>query len=250
MTVKQKIGRMLRRAPFYPHIYFFNHPFKAKEYSELVKGLKFDRQDVILDVGCGAGLQTLLFGRRALRIVGIDPNPLPVGRAISDHLECVPQIPAEFRVATIEEAKFAEGTFSKIFSVCVLEHIPDFMSALRECYRVLQPGGVLSFSCDSLETIDDPDLKDIHAKRFFVRHWFEGKALKQDLESIGFVNVRVYPIYTSDFAKHLFEKGIRGEFCYRYMKSIWLSWRLYWADLFSRRSKGIFLIVRANKPAE
>ena len=248
MTLKQKIGQRLRRAPFYPHIYFFNHPFKAKEYTELVKGLDFDRKDVILDVGCGAGLQTLLFGRRAARIIGIDPNPLPVGRAISDHRECVPQIPAEFRVATIEEAKFPGDTFSKVFSVCVLEHIPDYLSALRECYRVLRPGGVLSFSCDSLETVDDPELKNIHAERFFVRHWFERESLQRDLEHIGFENVHVYPIFKSDFAKNLFEQGIRGEFCHRYMKSIWLSWRLRWADVFARKNKGLLLMARANKP--
>ena len=247
-TWKQRLGERLRKPPFYPHIYFFNHPFKALEYSELVKNVPFRPDDVILDLGCGAGLQTLLFGRRAARIVGIDPDPQPVGRAISDHRECATRIPAEFRVTTIEEAGFADGTFSKVFSVCVLEHIPDYRNALKECYRVLQPGGILSFSCDSLETIDDAALKKTHAERYFVRHFFTAESLKKDLESLGFRDVRVYSIFRSRFARDLFMQGIRSGFIQRYARSIWLSWRLRWADAFVPGGQGLFLIARATKP--
>jgi SAM-dependent methyltransferase len=249
MKVKQWIGSRLRQSPLYPHIYFFNHPFKAKEYAELVKGMPFCKDDVILDVGCGAGLQTLLFGKQAARIIGIDPDPNPIGRAISDHRECAPRIPAEFRASTIEAAKFPDGMFSKIFSVCVIEHIPDYRRALQECYRVLQPGGILSFSCDSLEAIEDMELKARHVERYFVRHLFTADSLKTELERLGFQDVQVYSIFRSRFARDLFMAGIRGSFNHRYAKSIWLSWRLRWADFFtSRGSKGLFLIARAIKP--
>jgi SAM-dependent methyltransferase len=246
-TWKQRLGRKLRRPPFYPHIYFFNHPFKALEYAELVKGMPFRPDDVILDLGCGAGLQTLLFGRRAARIVGIDPDPNPVGRAISDHRECAPRIPAEFRATTIEGAGFPDGLFSKVFSVCVLEHIPDNQGALRECHRILQPGGILSFSCDSLETIEDEALKKIHAERCFVRHFFTAESLRKELEDAGFRDVQVHSIFRSRFAHDLFTDGIRHGFIHRYAKSIWLSWRLRWADAFAKGDKGLFLIARAVK---
>ena len=246
---KQQLGKRLRRPPFYPHIYFFNHPFKPLEYFELVRGMSFRADDVVLDVGCGAGLQTLLFGRKAARVVGIDPDPNPVGRAISDHRECAPGIPAEFIATTIEKAGFAEGQFSKVFSVCVLEHIPDYKSALRECFRVLKPGGILSFSCDSLETIEDQDLKKMHAERYFVRHLFTAESLKKDLEEHGFTEVEVHSIFRSRFARDLFMRGIPSGFTMRYLKAIWLSWRLTWADWFSPRGKGLFLIARAVKPA-
>ena len=247
-TWKQQVGLNLRRPPFYPHIYFFNHPFKIKEYKELVKGLSFRADDTILDVGCGAGLQTLLFGRHAAKVVGIDPNPNPIGRAISDHRECAPQIPAEFIATTIEKAGFADAAFSKVFSVCVLEHIPDYQSALAQCFRVLKPGGTLSISCDSLATIDDSVLRQQHVERYEVRHLFSVDSLKKDLEAIGFARVKVYPIFRSTFARELFKAGIRQGFNQRYLKTIWLSWRLQWADWFARKTEGLFLIARAIKP--
>ncbi len=245
---KQKIGLRIRRSFLYPHIYFFNHPFKIKEYKELIRGLKFRADDTILDVGCGAGLQTLLFGRQAARVVGIDPNPDPIGRAVSDHHECAPQIPAEFITTTIENAGFADATFTKVFSVCVLEHIPVYQSALTHCFRVLKPGGTLSISCDSLTTIDDPELKQQHQERYEVRHLFTVDSLKNDLERIGFSHVKVYPIFCSNFARDLFKAGIRQGFNQRYLKTIWRSWRLQWADWFARKGQGLFLIARAVKP--
>lgn len=247
-TWKQKLGCKLRTSRFYPHIYFFNNPFKALEYAELVKGMPFRADDVILDLGCGAGLQTLLFGRHATRIIGIDPDPNPVGRAISDHQECAPRIPAEFLATTIENAGFEKETFSKVFSVCVLEHIPDYRGALKECFRVLRPGGILSFSCDSLETLVDAELKRKHAERFFVRHFFTAETLKMDLMNLGFQDVRVYSIFRSRFARDLFEESIRSGFFHRYAKSMGLSWRLRWEDAFARGEKGLFLIARAVKP--
>ena len=43
--------------------------------------------------------------------------------------------------------------------------------------------------------------------------------------------------------------GLRNGFCHRYAKSIWLAWRLRWADWFAHGERGLFLIVRAEKPA-
>ena len=42
---------------------------------------------------------------------------------------------------------YADRTFRYVFHGDVLEHVPDMQTALRECHRVLEPGGTLLFTC-------------------------------------------------------------------------------------------------------
>src|SRR5438876_500647 len=55
--------------------------------------------------------------------------------------EMVPGIPV--KVANIEEGlPFPDGTFDYVFSKSNIEHLQHPGRMLRECYRVLRPGGV------------------------------------------------------------------------------------------------------------
>ena len=50
---------------------------------------------------------------------------------------------------------FADGCFDAIVSLDVLEHIPDYRRALRECRRCLRPGGRLMWSAPFLPHSQD-----------------------------------------------------------------------------------------------
>ena len=45
------------------------------------------------------------------------------------------------RIEDVTRLTFPDGSFEAVLSFDVLEHVPDFKSALREFYRVLAPGG-------------------------------------------------------------------------------------------------------------
>ena len=247
-SLKQCVFNTLLHSRTYPHIYFSANPFKIHEFRELMKEVKLVPSDVVLDIGCGVGLQTVLVGKRCKKIVGIDVNPNVIARAQSDQAHVLGRINCEFRCTTIEDAHFADNMFDKIMSFCVIEHIPDYMRVLRECYRTLKPGGCLVVSLDSLATIDDEALKRKHTEDQAVRHYFQPDAIRRDLDAIGFKDVSVAPLFCSAFARDLFMKGIRNQFRFRYMEAIRLSREIEKAERHAeQRERGIFLIARATK---
>jgi SAM-dependent methyltransferase len=50
------------------------------------------------------------------------------------------------RNESVTRLTFADNRFSVIVSFDVLEHVPDYEGAFMECFRCLEPGGVLLFS--------------------------------------------------------------------------------------------------------
>lgn len=249
MSARTRMLDALYRSRFYPHIYFFRNPFKTLEFRALLDGVDFKPGDVALDVGSGLGLQTNILGRHVARIVGIDPSENAVNRAKSEQHLVEGRIRSEFRCATIEEARFPDASFDKVFSICVLEHIPDFRSVLRECHRVLKPGGQLAFSVDSLATIADAAIVEQHRQRYAVCRYFEADELRREFEAAGFHEVRIRPLAVSRLAARWFADGVRRDFAYRYSEAWWRAKVLGFAEaLAADRSKGIYLIVHARKP--
>jgi SAM-dependent methyltransferase len=92
--------------------------------------------DLIADLGCGSG-RALLWNRDlGADAVGIDISPF----FSEDARQSVPLLLADLR-----RLPFADGTFSKAWSLDVLEHLsPEALRGmLREANRVLAPGGAL-----------------------------------------------------------------------------------------------------------
>lgn len=89
-----------------------------------------------LDVGGGNGAVSKALEKHGLHTVLLEPGPDGAHNARQRGLRSVVN-------ATLQDARFADGTFAAAGAFDVIEHIADDEAILREVHRVLRPAGVL-----------------------------------------------------------------------------------------------------------
>jgi SAM-dependent methyltransferase len=93
----------------------------------------------VLDLGCGTGELATAIAAAGLRATGCDISPEMLHRAAgsSGAVDLVPLDPGW------QVLPFAPETFDAVVASSVLEYVDDPVAVLRECRRVLRPGGVM-----------------------------------------------------------------------------------------------------------
>jgi arsenite methyltransferase len=102
-----------------------------------------NRGETVLDIGCGAGVDTLvaaiMVGPEG-KVTGIDLTSEMLKQA-RINLEKTSLKNVCFEEGSAEELPFPEKTFDVVISNGVFNLIPDKMKALREVFRVLKSSG-------------------------------------------------------------------------------------------------------------
>jgi SAM-dependent methyltransferase len=99
----------------------------------------------VLDVGCGAGVDSIIAGLMVGPngyIDGVDIVPEIIGRA-ENNLSLTNLKNVRFHTITGEKLPFGDSVFDVIISNGVINLIPDKETSLREIFRVLKPEGRL-----------------------------------------------------------------------------------------------------------
>jgi ubiquinone/menaquinone biosynthesis C-methylase UbiE len=111
------------------------HEKKIRAIAELIKDkFGFYFKDILI-IGCGSGLEVIIFRETfKCKTVGIE-----IDRSVFD-----PKFTylGSLLVADAQALPFSNYSFDLVFSFHVLEHIPDYRKALAEMYRVLRNNGV------------------------------------------------------------------------------------------------------------
>jgi len=104
--------------------------------------------EVVLDLGCGAGFDCFLASNTLQgtgSVIGVDMTPamLSKGRKLAaDRKQAKPAAtPVSLRLGEIEHLPVRDSSVHVVISNCVINLSPDKAQVLRECFRVLKPGG-------------------------------------------------------------------------------------------------------------
>jgi ubiquinone/menaquinone biosynthesis C-methylase UbiE len=171
-------------------------PLLENPYFEAVAGarLLLERAGVrpgmaVLDAGCGPGRVTLPAAERvgaAGRVVALDIQPAMLEK-LERRIASRGVSNVETLLAGLGEGRAGESRFDVALLVTVLGEIPDKPSALREIFRALRPGGVLSVT----EVLPDPHYQSLSRVRELALH----AGFREESSARGWVS------YTVNFVK-------------------------------------------------
>ena len=137
----------------------------------------------VLDLGCASGAYLRHFPEGSLGVDVSRPN-LESCRQLGLRV-----IPGDL----LRQLPWAESSFPSIFCAHVLEHVDSPINLLRECHRVLEPGGLLVLGLP----IESSIVNRLRGQRYFCHH--PGHLYSFSLENIevllcksGFQIVRHY----------------------------------------------------------
>ena len=140
---------------------------------ELERRLAAHARGRLIDIGCGEKPYATIVGRYVVEHVGVD-------HATTQH-----DLRRADVVGSAYELPVADGSFDTALCTAVLEHLEEPESAIRECYRVLAPGGVAIYTA--------PLFWHLHEEpRDFYR--FTKYGLKHLFEKAGFQIIEITPL--------------------------------------------------------
>src|SRR5262245_2180872 len=135
-----------------------DHPVGTKAFFADLDDYRFDklhylpqlvdfsgfRGQRLLEVGCGIGTDLVRFARGGARVTGVDLSQTAIDLA-AKNLELHGLQPEELRVANGEALPFPDGSFDVVYGHGVIQYTADAARLIRECARVLRPGGTAIF---------------------------------------------------------------------------------------------------------
>ena len=169
--------------------------YHFEKLHHLPRLIPFDRyrDRAVLEVGCGAGTDLIRFARNGAHVTGVDLAPSSIALAAQNVAN--ERVSARLLVADGEALPLRDGVFDLVYAHGVLQYTSEDRVLVRECRRVLRPGGLAIFQVynrvswlNGLSKITKVDLEHVDApvlKKYSIAEF-------RDLLS-GFSRVRIVP---------------------------------------------------------
>ena len=117
-------------------IYLFDQLLKGR----IVPGMR------VLDAGCGPGRNLVYLLRSGFEVFAVDESSAAIDQTRRLAAALAPHLPPNnFRIEPVERMSFTDAGFDVVLSSAVLHFASDevqWMSMVKEMWRVLKPGGI------------------------------------------------------------------------------------------------------------
>jgi len=165
-------------------VFLYLHPARRADADARVMHLPAIPGGRLLEIGFGRGETLKRLQDLGWNTVGVDFDPIAVANARAKGLDV--------HLGDVTSQDFAANMFDAVVSSHVIEHVPNPPALMRECNRVLKPGGklvVLTPNTNSLgHRIFKTDWRGLEPPRHL--HLFSINALRKIAQDTGFVKVQ------------------------------------------------------------
>jgi len=119
--------------------------YHFEKLHHLPRLIRFDgyRGRAVLEVGCGAGTDLVRFARGGAIVTGVDLSASAIALARQNFAQ--QGLAADLREADGEHLPCGDATFDLVYAHGVVQYTSDPAALVRECHRVLKPGGEAVF---------------------------------------------------------------------------------------------------------
>lgn len=119
--------------------------YHFEKLHHLLRLVDFDgwRGRMVLEVGCGAGVDLVRFARGGARVTGVDLSPSAINLARANFEQ--QGLSGRLEVADGEHLPFPDDTFDLVYAHGVVQYTANPERLVDECRRVLKPGGQAVF---------------------------------------------------------------------------------------------------------
>jgi ubiquinone/menaquinone biosynthesis C-methylase UbiE len=134
------------------------HPVGTREFFDDLEDYRFDklhylpqlvdfaayRGRTLLEVGCGIGTDLVRFAQNGALVTGVDLSSTAIELAQRNFAQRGVTA-VDLRVANAEALPFDDASFDVVYGHGVVQYTADAPRLIRECHRVLKPGGEAIF---------------------------------------------------------------------------------------------------------
>ena len=154
-----------------------------------LKHLNISPDDVILDIGCGGGMNINRMAQGAKKVYGVDYSIESVNLSKEVNEDLIKEGRVEVHEGNVMDLPFGDNSFDIVTAFETVYFWPDIVKSFGEVKRVLKPGGMFLIGCEANGTNN-------LAMKFFDKvidmTFYEDNDLVGFLKSNDFKEITVY----------------------------------------------------------